>query len=73
MALLVCAEGLCGGAAYVNAFHRLATEVEHDREEHEDGEGDGLIDDSKSKERRAQEKEFVRMPPALYLLTVPAG
>ncbi|GAA6001776.1 amino acid transporter YHC3 [Rhodotorula paludigena] len=58
VALLVCAEGLCGGAAYVNAFHRLATEVEHDREEHEDGEGDGLIDDSKSKERRAQEKEF---------------
>ncbi|GAA5979459.1 hypothetical protein JCM10908_002932 [Rhodotorula pacifica] len=60
-ALLVCCEGLCGGAAYVNAFHRLATD---------DGEGDGDGDDAdlaeeeeiaglgKSKARKDQEKEF---------------
>ncbi|GAA5943530.1 hypothetical protein JCM10213_005521 [Rhodosporidiobolus nylandii] len=51
VALLICAEGLCGGGAYVNAFHRLAV-MQHDEEE-EEGLGGG-----KSAERRKQEKEF---------------
>ncbi|POY70414.1 hypothetical protein BMF94_6589 [Rhodotorula taiwanensis] len=59
-ALLVCCEGLCGGAAYVNAFHRLATEEGED--EGSDGEerlhsgSDGF--GAKSKARKDQEKEF---------------
>lgn len=62
-ALLVCCEGLCGGAAYVNAFHRLATE-EGEEDECSDG-GERLDSGSdgfsaKSKARKDQEKEFVR-------------
>lgn len=62
-ALLVCCEGLCGGAAYVNAFHRLATDSEED--DPEDEEAEGGIDRNgfgKSRARRDQEKEFVRCP-----------
>ncbi|GAA5854004.1 hypothetical protein JCM9279_003759 [Rhodotorula babjevae] len=47
---LVCAEGLCGGAAYVNAFHRLATEID-DEEVDEVGLG-------KDRRRLDQEREF---------------
>ncbi|GAA6039616.1 hypothetical protein JCM8097_002216 [Rhodosporidiobolus ruineniae] len=54
-AALVCCEGLCGGAAYVNAFHRLAV-----MQDEEDGEGDALGGggEGKSPARREQEKEF---------------
>ncbi|BGO97358.1 battenin CLN3 protein [Rhodotorula toruloides] len=51
---LICCEGLCGGAAYVNAFHRLATE--EGREEGEDEEEEGFL--GKDRLRREQEKEF---------------
>lgn len=62
---LVCAEGLCGGAAYVNAFHRLATMAggggeEGDREE---GEMEGAGEEEGR--RRKQEKEFVRSHSSL--------
>ncbi|BGP37516.1 battenin CLN3 protein [Rhodotorula kratochvilovae] len=52
VALLVCAEGLCGGAAYVNAFHRLATVLD---EEEDDG-GAGPM--GKDRARADQEREF---------------
>ncbi|GAA6003343.1 hypothetical protein JCM10207_000285 [Rhodosporidiobolus poonsookiae] len=53
--VLICAEGLCGGAAYVNAFHRLAVQEEVEDEE------EGLLEAAggKSKARREQEKEFM--------------
>ncbi|GAA5873953.1 hypothetical protein JCM3774_004050 [Rhodotorula dairenensis] len=61
-ALLVCCEGLCGGAAYVNAFHRLATDS--GEEEEEGDEDEALVEEEefaglrKSKARKDQEKEF---------------
>ncbi|BGP29650.1 battenin CLN3 protein [Rhodotorula toruloides] len=51
---LICCEGLCGGAAYVNAFHRLATEEGQDEGEHEEEEG--FL--GKDRLRMEQEKEF---------------
>ncbi|GAA5863940.1 hypothetical protein JCM8547_005287 [Rhodosporidiobolus lusitaniae] len=64
---LICCEGLCGGAAYVNAFHRLAVM----EEEEEDGEDDG------DARRREVEKEFQpqqeqdRMPDAAQVAARP--
>ncbi|GAA5835382.1 hypothetical protein JCM11251_005219 [Rhodosporidiobolus azoricus] len=59
VAALVCCEGLCGGAAYVNAFHRLAVMQDQGAEGLEvEGDvlgGGGL---GKSEARKAQEKEF---------------
>lgn len=57
---LICCEGLCGGAAYVNAFHRLATEEGQD--EDEDEEEEGFL--GKDRLRVEQEKEFVSAPPS---------
>ncbi|GAA5955657.1 hypothetical protein JCM21900_005075 [Sporobolomyces salmonicolor] len=54
---LVCTEGLCGGAAYVNCFYRLGMENGELAEE----ESEGLLDRARAKKdprRREQEKEF---------------
>lgn len=48
VALLISLEGLCGGAAYVNAFYHLGQEM--------DDEGEVL--DGKNPMRRVQEREF---------------
>lgn len=71
---MICCEGLCGGAAYVNAFHRLATEEGQD-EAGEEAEEAGFL--SKDRLRIEQEKEFVRpprfgygSPPDVLTLTV---
>ncbi|GAA5961155.1 hypothetical protein JCM8115_005849 [Rhodotorula mucilaginosa] len=60
MALLVCCEGLCGGAAYVNAFHRLATDSGEDQDDDDDelAEEEEIAGLGKSKARKDQEKEF---------------
>lgn len=61
-ALLVCCEGLCGGAAYVNAFHRLATDSGDDEDDDEElAEEEEIAGLGKSKARKDQEKEFVRL------------
>ncbi|CEQ39107.1 SPOSA6832_00612, partial [Sporobolomyces salmonicolor] len=69
---LVCAEGLCGGAAYVNCFYRLGME----NGELEEEESEGLLDRARAKKdprRREQEKEFVRflLPHSLLSLREP--
>ncbi|GAA5894478.1 amino acid transporter YHC3 [Sporobolomyces salmoneus] len=57
--LLVCCEGLCGGAAYVNCFYRLGTAIEEvgqgDEDALEVGGSSRIVKDSR---RREQEKEF---------------
>jgi len=63
--LLICCEGLCGGAAYVNCFYRLgsaADELDEASTEENDGElgGTRIVKDSR---RREQEKEFVSFRP----------
>lgn len=67
MALRVCCEGLCGGAAYVNAFHRLATDSGEDQDDDDDelAEEEEIAGLGKSKARKDQEKEFVRLPAPL--------
>ncbi|GAA5911345.1 hypothetical protein JCM6882_002352 [Rhodosporidiobolus microsporus] len=54
VAVLICCEGLCGGGAYVNAFHRLAVM----QDEGEEGDVLGGRGEGKSLARKAQEKEF---------------
>jgi battenin len=61
---LICCEGLCGGAAYVNAFHRLATEEGQDQAGDEEEAGSFL---GKDRMRMEQEKEFVRPPFQLWV------
>lgn len=46
--MLVSLEGLCGGAAYVNAFYHLGQEADDDE----------TLGDGKDSVRRAQEREF---------------
>ncbi|GAA5887570.1 hypothetical protein JCM16303_004247 [Sporobolomyces ruberrimus] len=54
---LVCGEGLCGGAAYVNCFYRLGTANDQEEGEEEEGQlGGGRV--AKDSRRREQEKEF---------------
>lgn len=55
---LVCCEGLCGGAAYVNCFYRLGTALEPGGGGDDDVEGQGVVS-TKGSRRREQEKEFV--------------
>ncbi|GAA5855539.1 hypothetical protein JCM3766R1_006352 [Sporobolomyces carnicolor] len=54
---LVCCEGLCGGAAYVNCFYRLGTALEPGGGGDDDVEGQGVVS-TKGSRRREQEKEF---------------
>ncbi|GAA6048139.1 hypothetical protein JCM3770_003680 [Rhodotorula araucariae] len=58
VAALVCAEGLCGGAAYVNAFHRLATEFDDDENEEDEVHGAPRGALGKDRARADQEREF---------------
>ncbi|GAA5976819.1 hypothetical protein JCM5350_007257 [Sporobolomyces pararoseus] len=55
---LVCCEGLCGGAAYVNCFYRLGTTIEEQEEEEREESENGGVVLKKDSRRKEQEKEF---------------
>ncbi|GAA5954886.1 hypothetical protein JCM3765_007802 [Sporobolomyces pararoseus] len=56
---LVCCEGLCGGAAYVNCFYRLGTAIEEEEQQQSSSEEEGgRVVMKKDSRRKEQEKEF---------------